>query len=98
MLTAIASASCIFLSNMLTSGRQSNGPKIIVFISMVFFVLANSYYCGVLTMFFTYPASKLFETERDVMQARVVQDHCWKIFNSSCERSKSPVLNLIYRS
>ena len=69
MLTAIAAASCIFLSSMLSSGGQSNGPKIIIFMSMVFFVLANSYYCGVLTMFFTYPASQLFETERDVMQA-----------------------------
>ena len=76
VLTASAAASCIFLSSMSSSGQQSNGPKMVIFISMVFFVLANSFYCGVLTMFFTYPASKLFETERDVMQARVVQDHC----------------------
>ena len=36
---------------------------------MVFFVLANAYYCGVLTMFFTYPVSQLFENEMQAMRA-----------------------------
>ena len=76
VLTVTAATSCVLLSNVLISDEKSQGPKMLTFMSMVFFVLANAYYCGVLTMFFSYPAAKVFDTERQAMQAYPE----WKLF------------------
>ena len=61
-----AVALSLLLSNV--SGENTNGPKMMIFISLIFFVIANAYYCGVLTMFFTHPASKMFDSETQAMQ------------------------------
>ena len=48
---------------------KRNCMKIVTFMWWVFFTLVNSYYSGVLTMFFTTTSSLPFETIRDAMQA-----------------------------
>ena len=68
--TTFAATLCLIVSHVLNmTGENDNGPKMIIFVSMVFFVIANAYYSGVLTMFFTHPDSNLFETETQAMQA-----------------------------
>ena len=49
--------------------EDMNWIKILTFTWWLFFTLVDSYYCGVLTMFFTAPAPVLFETMRDVTLA-----------------------------
>ena len=46
-----------------------NGLDIITFIGWLFFTLVNSYYCGVLTMFFATPISLPFDNMRSAIQA-----------------------------
>ena len=49
--------------------KKRNGMKIMTFMWWIFFTLVNSYYSGVLTMFFTATATPPFETIKDAIQA-----------------------------
>ena len=57
------------LTNQYGVDKTRNAPKIMMFIWWIFFTLVNSYYCGVLTMFFTTTSPVPFKTMSDVIQA-----------------------------
>ena len=57
-----------FISKICLGGTW-NGLDIITFIGWLFFTLVNSYYCGVLTMFFATPISLPFDNIRGAIQA-----------------------------
>ncbi len=54
--------------------EDTQGYRMVHVISMLFFVLINSFYGGAMTMFFTSEIALPFETMRDVMR-----DHSWKL-------------------
>ena len=49
--------------------EHGNGQKLLIFTMWAFFVLANTYYCGALTMFFTSANTVPFNSMRDVIRA-----------------------------
>ena len=49
--------------------EQTNGQKLMIFTMWAFFVMANTYYCGALTMFFSSTTTVPFNTMRDVIRA-----------------------------
>ena len=71
--TSVISMSCaalslVFLANLSGIDDMMNGVKIMMFILWLFFTLVYSYYCGVMTMFFS-TTTVPFETMSDVIQA-----------------------------
>ncbi len=56
------------------SFEKTHGYRMVHVISMLFFVLINSYYGGAMTMFFTSEIALPFETTRDVMR-----DDSWNL-------------------
>lgn len=59
----------VFLAKMYCIKEVMNGIEILTFVWWLLFTLVNSYYCGVLTMFFATPTSAPFKTMRDVLKA-----------------------------
>ena len=59
----------ILLANIYGINDTMNGVKSLTLTWWLFFTLVNSYYCGVLTMFFATPASVPFEIMSDAVQA-----------------------------
>ena len=57
------------ISTMCGVAENMNGIQILTFTWWLYFTLVYSYYCGVLTMFFTVPAPVFFETLKDVVDS-----------------------------
>ena len=59
----------ILIGNLYGLDEEKNSIKIMTFICWIFFILVNSFYSGILTMFFTTTSSVSFNTVSDAIQA-----------------------------
>ena len=69
LLMTIATLSLIFTFNLYGLDEEMNGVKIMILMSWIFFTLTNSYYGGVLTMFFATTSSAPFDNLRQAIQS-----------------------------
>ena len=101
LLLNIATLSLIFIFNFYGLDEEMNGVKMMTFISWMFFTLINSYYSGVLTMFFA-TTSAPFETFREAVLSYpnwiiIIQDGSQGWISQEAEKGDPDFLSLWQR-